>query len=255
MLPLLRVLPIGSILLSLLILLLAESPPVGHAPALPLRIAPARGPLIDAREHPEWREFMLQAAFRRADEIGRLRDLPDTPTRMPAPVVEPEAAIPAVEPQPAAPVPPVPEPPVVAAPAVIEPPVVQSPAEPTPAEPAAASEPATPPQQIAALPADREAAEPDDVTGAIRSAEKETLPMEIGETSSTELPIVLPRERPPIRRIAPRPKTSHAKAPAKVAHAAKPKRPAGAAKKPQAQPAAQPNGFKPFSFSQSQSAQ
>jgi hypothetical protein len=35
-------------------------------------------------EHPGvWRQFVLQAAYRRADEIERLRDLPDKPMRMP----------------------------------------------------------------------------------------------------------------------------------------------------------------------------
>lgn len=48
-------------------------------------IAPARGPLIQAAEHPEWKQFLVQAAYRRVDELERLHDLPNTPTILPEP--------------------------------------------------------------------------------------------------------------------------------------------------------------------------
>ncbi len=61
--------------------MLAVTPPRGGG----LRgLAHARGPLIDAREHPQWRQFILQAAYGAStDEVERLRDLPTTPVRMP----------------------------------------------------------------------------------------------------------------------------------------------------------------------------
>ena len=40
----------------------------------------ARGALMQINEHPEWRQFLLLAATRRADEINRLRELQDDET-------------------------------------------------------------------------------------------------------------------------------------------------------------------------------
>jgi hypothetical protein len=48
-------------------------------------MARARGPLIEAAQHPEWKQFLIQTAYRRADEVGRLRELPNAPTVVPIP--------------------------------------------------------------------------------------------------------------------------------------------------------------------------
>ena len=79
MLPILRIVPVGGVLLAIMLLVLALNPPEGPPSHLMQNGAPVRGALIDRNEHPEWRPFIMQAAIRRADELNRLRDLPDTP--------------------------------------------------------------------------------------------------------------------------------------------------------------------------------
>ncbi|HET6247364.1 MAG TPA: hypothetical protein VFE47_06635 [Tepidisphaeraceae bacterium] len=78
MLPIFRLTSVGGVLLAILILVLALNPPDG--PRLPLLPAEMRGALLRRNEHPEWRQLLILAALQRADEIRRLRDLPDTPT-------------------------------------------------------------------------------------------------------------------------------------------------------------------------------
>ena len=81
MLPILRILPVGGVLLAILILVLALSPPDGSRSPMAAAIAPARGALVDRDRHPEVRQFLILAALKRADELNRLRELPDTPAR------------------------------------------------------------------------------------------------------------------------------------------------------------------------------
>jgi hypothetical protein len=118
----------------------------------------ARGALLPAEEHPEWKQLLVHAAYRRAGELDRLRELPDTPMILPVP-----------------------------APAADEEPVaVQEPV------PAAAEE-------IAALPPPP-ATTDDDVTATIPEPPTGTMPIELGETSSIELPVARPEVPPPVQK-------------------------------------------------------
>jgi hypothetical protein len=101
----------------------------------------ARGPLIAADDHPEWKQFLIQAAYRRAGEIDRLRELPVTPMIV-APEPEPEPAV-------------------------------------------------APDEKTAALPKLETPADAisEDITGAINEPPAGAIPVEIGEASSTELPL------------------------------------------------------------------
>jgi len=174
MLPILRIIPVGCVFLAIMILVLALDPPGRSHPTLPAAMLPARGALMQTNEHPEWRQFLILAAVRRADELNRMRELPDTPVRTDS---------------------------------------VQD--APT----------------VAGLPIGRSDADPDDETGTITEMLGVTIPVEIGETSSTELPVTAPEERPPViktpeRRKAPSEsrrnvhRARHAKAPAKPVPAA-----------------------------------
>lgn len=147
MLPILRVIPVGGVLLAITILLLALNPPDGSRARL-TAIAPARGALIARDHHPEWRQLLMLAALRRASELKRLLELPDTPLRS----APPPAAPPKAESQPA----------------------------------------------IAAVPKTGGDAEPQDVTGSIVEKPDAAIPVDIGETSSTELPVIPQEERPPV---------------------------------------------------------
>ena len=92
MLPILRLLPVGGVLLAIFILVLALSPPDGSRSSLNTAISPAGGVLLDRDRHPEVRQFLILAALKRANELNRLRDLPDTPTRSEPPPEPPKVA-------------------------------------------------------------------------------------------------------------------------------------------------------------------
>ena len=144
MLPILRILPVGGVLLAIMLLVLALNPPAGTHVALRPDGITLHGAMIDRNAHPEWPQFLVLAAIRRAAELDRLRQLPDIPT--------------------------------VTAPA---PPKIKP--------------------SIAGLPATREGADPDpeDTTGSIVQPPAATIPVDIGETSAFELPVVAPEEKAP----------------------------------------------------------
>lgn len=149
MLPILRILPVGGVLLAIMLLVLALNPPDGSRTQMAPSVGPMRGAMIARGEHPEWRQFLMLAAIRRADELNRLRELPDTPTR-------------------------------------------------TDAAP-----------KVADLPTGRSDTDPeaDDQTGSIVQPPAATIPIDIGETSSFELPVAAPEEQPPVIRTPQRVKS------------------------------------------------
>jgi hypothetical protein len=278
MVPFLRIVPIGGVCLTALVLVLALEPPGTPPRVVSPDMAMARGPLIDRAAHPEWPQMLVRAAYMRAGEILKLRDLPNTPTQV-APVVLPpqRPAVPASTPAPSvAPAPQAqPEQSQAAAPAAsvtrtaslpanidtVKPAssadaapapaanASQPPANLAPAESEAAAAAAAPPTELppapeantpiatepvpmperkptklAALPVERATSEPardDDVTGTVADSSNATIPVDIGEASSTELPIVLPRERPVIlrrpHRAEPRRHVAHPRRVKKVA--------------------------------------
>lgn len=137
MLPILRILPVGGVLLAILILVLALSPPDGSRSPMAATIAPARGALVDRDRHPEVRQFLIRAALKRADELNRLRELPDTPVRSD-----------------------------------------------------------TTQSKVAGLPNDRSDTDPEE-TGAVNETPSVSIPVEIGDPSSFELPVTSQEESAP----------------------------------------------------------
>jgi hypothetical protein len=142
MLPLLRVTLLGCVLIATLGLAAGFKIAAAPEPNFARLERPARGALIDPERHPEWKQFVVRAAYRRAEELDRLRTLHDRPA----------AAYP-----------------------------IAQPADPAPPE-------AT---QTAGLPAtEARPDEDDDVTGSVTErAINDVIPIDIGETSSTELPV------------------------------------------------------------------
>ena len=136
MLPIFRILPVGGVILAIVILVLALSPPDGSRSSMTAAMAPARGALVDRDRHPEVRQFLILAALKRASELSRLRDLPDLPVRSEDP---PETA------------------------------------------------------KVAGLPAERTDAEPEEAAP-VNETRSVSIPIEIGEPSSAELPAASQQE-------------------------------------------------------------
>jgi hypothetical protein len=161
-LPILRTTLLGSAFLTLALL----AGFAVHEPARPQLshvVAPARGPLIEANEHPEWKQFLVQAAFRRADELERLRDLPASPM-----IIE----------------------------AAIEPAAITAETIEVTAAPEKADEPAA---QVSALAAERDPDVMEDVTASIDEKPSGMMAVEIGASSSAELPLTEHETLPQIR--------------------------------------------------------
>lgn len=166
MLPFFRIIPVGGVLLAIMIVVLALEPPGGSHTALTPAEMPARGALMRMNEHPEWRQFLMLAAVRRADELSRLRELPDTPVREAGKVAG----------------------------------------------------------KIAGLPTSRSDSDPEDETGTIKEMPRLTFPLDIGETSSTELTVITPKEKPPMLKTPERkaPSESRRKTPQRARQARAP---------------------------------
>jgi len=161
MLPILRLISVGGVLLAITILGLALIPPGRPHVQWAAGDVPARGALIDRRAHPEWRQFLILAALRRAGELDRLRALPESPNAL---LNVAPGEVPAEDGAPQA----------------------------------AANTGAKTGAKFAGLPVAREEAGPDDDTGSINVAPSATIPIDIGETSSFELPVAPAEEKPPV---------------------------------------------------------
>lgn len=61
--------------------------------------------------------------------------------------------------------------------------------------------------KVAGLPVERSDAEPEDITGTIHEAPSATIPIDIGASSSTELPAITPEDNPPVIKIPERVKS------------------------------------------------
>lgn len=165
MLPILRTISVGGVGFAIAILGLALIPPSRPSMQLADGDATARGALIDRRNHPEWRQFLIMAAMRRADELSRLRLLPGAlngSPDMPPNLTTDDGLAGFLRPAP---------------------------------HPDAAEN-----VKIAGLPVERSEVGPEDETGSINVAPSATMPIDIGETSSFELPVAPTEEKPPVVR-------------------------------------------------------
>jgi len=80
MLPMRWALPAGSVIVVLAALALALNGPDAWRLWMP-NVTPVRSAILELGEPPEWRQFVILSALqRRADELKRLRELPDGPT-------------------------------------------------------------------------------------------------------------------------------------------------------------------------------
>jgi len=159
MLPILRTISVAGVGLAIAILGLALIPPSRPSMRLADSDATARGALIDRRNHPEWRQFLIMAAMRRADELSRLRLLPGALSGSP-----------------------------------------DMPATADSLTDFLRHTPNADGAKIAGLPVERSEVGPDDETGSINVAPSATMPIDIGETSSFELPVAPADEKPPVVR-------------------------------------------------------
>lgn len=164
MLPILRIFPVGGVFLAIMILVLSLSPPGGSRPGMPRAFLSARGPLIQKDEHPEWRQMLILAALRRANEVNRLRELPDTTFVIEIPQDTDKDTDKDADKQ----------------------------------NLDTGKDAGKVAGKIAGLPIERNDADPEDVTGSINEMPGATIPIDIGETSSTELPMNTREESPPV---------------------------------------------------------
>ena len=172
MLPILRIIPVGGVTLAIVLLVMALSPPGRLRPPLTRTMMPARGPLVTRLDHPEWRQLLINAALRRADELSQLRRLPDTPLHNKISKLDKSNI------------------------------AISEPEKPS-------AENAETPAEIADVPPSRSGADPEDLTGTITQSPDAAIPVGIGEASSIELPVNPQEEKPPVIRTPERSRPQH----------------------------------------------
>jgi hypothetical protein len=159
-------------ILAIALLVMALSPPGRLRPPLTRTTMPARGPLVTRSDHPEWRQLLINAALRRADELSQLRRPPDTPLH--SEISKPDKWNIGIS---------------------------------EPEKPSA--ENAETAAEIADVPPSRSDADPEDLTGTLTQSLDAAIPVGIGEASSTELPVNPQEEKPPAIRTPERSRPQH----------------------------------------------